>query len=233
MTIICSSSRHPENTIGLNRDIHTISFCSSCLLFKFPGDVLDNCPLDTWKSYLQRVVKIFILKIFKIYLPCSFFILKYIYLYVSRHRVQIIRKCISCLLFIAAHCLKLNRLSNDTIHPNVLLVALGRFNLREWRETGTETREVKSYKIHPEFAHTDSGDSDIAILVLRTSVDYSPVIKPICLWTGSINLENIIGKTGIVVGWGIDESGNYTTEPRMVRVPIVSQVRIFTSFLLL
>lgn len=92
------------------------------------------------------------------------------------------------------------------------------------------SREVARYKMHPDYAHTDSGEADLAILVLRTSVNYSPVIKPICLWTGSISLDNVIGKNGTVVGWGLDEHGNYTADPRLVSVPIVKQVR--PSFLL-
>lgn len=129
--------------------------------------------------------------------------------------------------FIAAHCLKISPESNDTLPANVLVVALGRFTLRNWREAGTVSREIATYIMHPDYAHTDSGDADLAIMILRTSVDYSPVIKPICLWTDSISLDNVIGKNGIVVGWGLDEHGNYTADPRLVSVPIVKQVRTF------
>jgi len=40
-------------------------------------------------------------------------------------------------LFSAAHCLKVSSSSNDTLPSNVLVVALGRFSLRQWRENGT------------------------------------------------------------------------------------------------
>jgi len=109
-------------------------------------------------------------------------------------------------------------------------VALGRFNLRQWRERGTINREVASYTIHPDYTNEDSGDSDLAILILRTAVEYSLFIKPICLWIGSNNLDEVVNRTGYVVGWGQDEFGNpNTAEPRMARVPIVSEVRIFTN----
>ncbi|XP_011057447.1 PREDICTED: LOW QUALITY PROTEIN: serine protease gd-like, partial [Acromyrmex echinatior] len=121
----------------------------------------------------------------------------------------------------AAHCLKLNFSSNFDIPPNVLVVALGRFNLRQWRERGTINREVASYTIHPNYTHEESGDSDLAILTLRTTVEYNLFIKPICLWTGSNNLDEVVNRIGYVVGWGQDEFGNpYTAEPRMARVPI-------------
>ncbi|KAG5330455.1 GD protease, partial [Acromyrmex heyeri] len=130
----------------------------------------------------------------------------------------------------AAHCLKLNFSSNFDIPPNVLVVALGRFNLRQWRERGTINREVASYTIHPNYTHEDSGDSDLAILTLRTTVEYSLFIKPICLWTGSNNLDEVVNRIGYVVGWGQDEFGNpYTAEPRMARVPIVSEVTCLRS----
>ncbi|XP_012521478.2 serine protease gd [Monomorium pharaonis] len=125
-----------------------------------------------------------------------------------------------------AYCLKLNSSGNDTIDPNNLFVAFGKLNSRQWRERGTITRDVASYKIHPDYAHTDIADFDLAILTLRIPVTYSPFIKPICLWFGPTNLQNVIDKTGYVVGWGQNFSGNfgqYTEEPRMTRVPIVSQ----------
>lgn len=109
--------------------------------------------------------------------------------------------------------------------PNELLVSLGIFKLTELHKTGNVNREVATYEVHPDYTHTDSGDADLAILVLRTSVDYSPVIKPICLWTGSISLDNVVDKNGLVVGWGADEHGNFTIDPRLISVPIVSQVR--------
>jgi len=132
-------------------------------------------------------------------------------------------------LFIAGHCLKLNSMNNETIHHNVLMVALGRFNLHQFREVGTVNREVASYTIHPEYAHATTGDCDLAILTLRTPVKYSPFIKPICLWSGPTDLQNVVNKLGYVVGWGKDEVGHFWTEdPRMAVMPIVSTVRTFT-----
>ncbi|XP_011867332.1 PREDICTED: chymotrypsin-C-like [Vollenhovia emeryi] len=123
----------------------------------------------------------------------------------------------------AAHCMKWNDTTNDTIPASVFEVALGRFNLRQWREGGSVNREVSSYTIHPDYAHTITGDSDLAILNLVEPVEFSSFIKPVCLWPGSDTLRNVIDKLGYVVGWGKDEHGNYPDTPRMVKVPIVSQ----------
>lgn len=160
--------------------------------------------------------------------------LKYIYcsisLYLPTDSTDY-EECISYIRFpfIAAHCLKFNFTSNETIHSNVLVVALGRFSLHHFHEGGTANREVANYTIHPDYAHETTGDSDLAILILRTPVEYSHFIKPICLWSGSLSLQNVVSRRGYVVGWGQDEFGNpYTEEPRMARMPIVSHVGTFT-----
>lgn len=132
------------------------------------------------------------------------------------------------IFFAAAQCLKLSETSNITIHPNVLVVALGRFNLRQWRERGAINREVENFTIHPDYAHTINADSDLAVLTLRTSVEFSPFIRPICLWSGSSDIQSVVNNTGWVVGWGEDELGRpYTEDPRMIRMPIINNVRIF------
>ncbi|XP_012143735.1 serine protease gd isoform X2 [Megachile rotundata] len=121
----------------------------------------------------------------------------------------------------AAHCFQLNDMN---LPVGTLLVTLGRYRLRDWREQGSVNREVAEYKLHPDFNPSGNADADLAVLILRESVEYSVAIKPICLWSGSINLENVVGKAGYVVGWGRDEFGNpYVQEPRQTKAPIVSQ----------
>ncbi|XP_024871471.1 serine protease gd-like [Temnothorax curvispinosus] len=126
----------------------------------------------------------------------------------------------------AAKCLQLSKSKNDIANPYKLEVALGQFELRQPGSTvvGNVTRKVASYKIHPDF-NIDASDSDLAILILETPVEFSPFIKPICLWSGSTNLENVVGRTGYVVGWLINEPNSpiLVSEPRMLRIPIVNQ----------
>ncbi|KAK2580271.1 hypothetical protein KPH14_012519 [Odynerus spinipes] len=124
----------------------------------------------------------------------------------------------------AAHCMKLDEV---TLPASTMLVSLGRYRLREWREPGSVNREVEEYRLHPNYKgdyKDQTADSDLAVLILREPVEFSPFIKPVCLWSGSTDLRDIVGFSGYVVGWGRDEFGNpYLAEPRMSMVPIVSQ----------
>ncbi|CAL7944456.1 unnamed protein product [Xylocopa violacea] len=122
----------------------------------------------------------------------------------------------------AAHCCQFQGMNIPVV---TLLVSVGRYQLRNWMEDGSVTREVKQYKIHPDYnADSKSADADLAILSLREKVEFSELIRPICFWSGSTNLEDVVGKIGYVVGWGRDEYGNpYVSEPRQTKSPIVRQ----------
>ncbi|XP_066592848.1 serine protease gd-like [Prorops nasuta] len=125
-------------------------------------------------------------------------------------------------LITAAHCLKLA--NGIDVPASAMLISLGRYRLRDWREKGSVNREVRTYYFHPDYKHRGSADSDLAIIVLRESVEFSRMIQPLCLWNGSPDLQPVVGKSGYVVGWGRDEFGNpYLSEPRMSTIPIVSQ----------
>ncbi|XP_036145161.1 transmembrane protease serine 11C isoform X2 [Monomorium pharaonis] len=128
----------------------------------------------------------------------------------------------------AAHCLK-NIIFNETINPNDLIVALGILNLSNQKKGNRINREVANYTIHPDYASRQrdfSADSDLAIVILTMPVEYSPFIKPICLWSTSTKLQNIFNNSGYFVGWSrtcceVDLSD--IDYPRMARVSIVSQ----------
>ncbi|CAK9810711.1 Serine protease gd [Anthophora quadrimaculata] len=121
----------------------------------------------------------------------------------------------------AAHCFQMD---NIDLPAGTLSVSLGRYRLQEWREKGSANREVAEYRLHPDYNTRGNADADLAVMILREKVEYNLVIKPICLWASSTNLENVVGKFGYVVGWGYDELGNqYAQEPRQTTAPIVSQ----------
>ena len=85
--------------------------------------------------------------------------------------------------------------------------------------------EISQINLHPDFHSVPSADSDLALLVLLNPVKFTPLIQPICLWSGPFELEQIVGKTGYVVGWGKEEKGQlYTGEPRVTIERIASQV---------
>ncbi|XP_017875824.1 spermosin-like isoform X2 [Ceratina calcarata] len=127
----------------------------------------------------------------------------------------------------AAHCFQLN---NMNLPIGVLAVSLGRHRLRNFLEEGSRNMEVAEYRLHPDYDASGSADADLGIIFLRERVEYSRWIKPICLWSGSTELQHVVGKSGYVVGWGRDENGNqYIEEPRMSKAPIVSHAVCFWS----
>ncbi|XP_011884108.1 PREDICTED: serine protease gd-like [Vollenhovia emeryi] len=123
----------------------------------------------------------------------------------------------------AGHCMKVHSSDNTTLHSNMLEVIMGRFNLDDLRGNGSANREVASYVIHPDCAHYLKATSDFAVLTLKKVVEFNPLIKPICLWSGLTQLEDVISRTGYVVGWGEDALNRRdVNDQRMVRATIVS-----------
>ncbi|XP_011858837.1 PREDICTED: serine protease gd-like, partial [Vollenhovia emeryi] len=112
---------------------------------------------------------------------------------------------------------------NDTVPPNMLAVVVGRFNLQLVQLNRDVIPRVKSYMIHPDYVHDRfTSDSNLAILTLWTPVEFNPFIRPICLWSGSPNLDTVVNRTGYVVGWGKEKFGNIE-EQRVKWATIVSQ----------
>ncbi|KFB37607.1 AGAP001707-PA-like protein [Anopheles sinensis] len=109
-------------------------------------------------------------------------------------------------LLTAGHCLYNENGKRDA---NELLTAPGMYNIDNFFETDIQMREVSSFVVHPDYFFDDTGmtEYDIAVMVLREALIYSDLVQPICLWTGSDNLEEIVGTTGLVSGWGVTEDG--------------------------
>ncbi|XP_071638392.1 serine protease gd-like [Temnothorax longispinosus] len=119
---------------------------------------------------------------------------------------------------------------SDVIHNN-MTVSLGQFKLSGERVVGTVNRKVASYKFHPDANWYYFVDSDLAILVLETPVVFSPFIRPICLWSSSTDLENVVDRTGYIVGWVKQREGRIiVSEPRMLRMSIVNQETCLRSY---
>lgn len=71
--------------------------------------------------------------------------------------------------------------------------------------------------------------SDIAIGKLSETVEYSEFIQPACLWTGDSDQSKIVGQNGVLVGWGRDETGVPTAEPKKIEIPVVSEQNCLRS----
>lgn len=149
------------------------------------------------------------------------------------------------LIVSAAHCVRSQR---QNLLPSEVLVILGKLNLQRWVPSNNEKIiEPESILVHPNYEPLNS-DADIAVIVMSEEVHFSKFIRPVCLWTGSNDLESVVGKKvllidrtillynffsgkwGTIVGWGKDGNGYLmTAEPKQTTQPIVSQEQCLSS----
>ncbi|XP_043484537.1 serine protease gd-like [Leptopilina heterotoma] len=119
-----------------------------------------------------------------------------------------------------AHCFIQNRAKIvDEVY-----VQLGKYYLDTENELESLGRTISEIRYHPDYIQIPypHSDSDLAILVLTDPVHYTMNIQPICLWNEPNDLDRIIGKSGIVVGWG-KYGENFNGEPQVMSEKIVSQ----------
>ena len=65
------------------------------------------------------------------------------------------------------------------------------------------TSSVSQFIIHPKWdANSESFDADIAISVLVRVIEFNKYVNSICLWVSSSGIDDLVGKTGTVAGWG-------------------------------
>lgn len=75
--------------------------------------------------------------------------------------------------------------------------------------------------LHPEYNSIDLQD-DIAILKLANRVTYTNSIQPACLWPeAQVELKNVVGKKGFVVGWGLTEEDGLAEVLHEGTMPVV------------
>ncbi|XP_050667416.1 serine protease gd-like [Leptidea sinapis] len=120
----------------------------------------------------------------------------------------------------AAHCMH----GKATItSKRDIVVKVGVFNLEDWGDDDiTVTRKLSFATVHESYNASNLAN-DILVMTLDRTVRFNENIKPACLWTGNPDLNQIVGKTGVVTGWGATETGpGGGGEPRMVRMPVVS-----------
>lgn len=121
----------------------------------------------------------------------------------------------------AAHCLKFD---SHIMSINEIVIILGKHNLDDFSEIGSQTMYTKDIIIHPDFMSKDTSfDADIAIILLRKPVQYSQYIRPLCIFSESI--KHFPGEKGTVIGWGKDHlEGTIKTYPSSIEMTLVSDV---------
>ncbi|XP_023713323.1 serine protease gd isoform X2 [Cryptotermes secundus] len=120
----------------------------------------------------------------------------------------------------AAHCVTKD---GKILAPRDFTVYLGRYDLRNRKEESSQEFDVSRIFVNP-FFNSSNFQADVAMLVLATTVLYTTNVRPVCLWNQrDISLESIVGKEGVVAGWGLDENGNTAQKLKMVKMPVVTQ----------
>ncbi|XP_077298945.1 chymotrypsinogen B2-like [Arctopsyche grandis] len=123
----------------------------------------------------------------------------------------------------AGHCLYEGNVAFKT---SQLLLKLGVYDISDWGENVVK-RDVEKIYIHPKY-EMSSIENDIGVLEFKP-VTLNSNLVPICLWSGDSDLTKVIGRTGTVVGWGIDEDGEISAVANQISMPIVSSEECYTS----
>jgi hypothetical protein len=87
------------------------------------------------------------------------------------------------------------------------------------------------FVIHPDWSYgSDQYDADIAIAILTRTITFSKFVKPICIWTSTTSHDDLIGRKGIVAGWGKTEFNAVSTDtPKWTEIPVVKMIDCLRS----
>ncbi|KAK9892388.1 hypothetical protein WA026_019840 [Henosepilachna vigintioctopunctata] len=131
-------------------------------------------------------------------------------------------------LITAAHCVT-KRNSEIPVRPEHLLVYLGKYFLRRWSNAALQERQIQDIFVHEYYDHM-STKNNIALLKLVKPVKSTQYVRPVCLWKGDSNLQNIIGESGVVIGWGFNEHGIITNKLIKTYMPVVPRETCIRSY---
>lgn len=125
----------------------------------------------------------------------------------------------------AAHCVY------ESGHPIIaerVIVHVGKYDFG-LADPHTQQFNVHRIIIHSGFTPTNLLD-DIAIIRLATQAIFTAYVKPICLWNSQRTaITEVIGKVGIVVGWGLNERDQLTKQLSQAHIPVVSSITCLQS----
>ena len=99
-----------------------------------------------------------------------------------------------------AHCIQ-DKQSYEKREVDTGVVYVGKHNLDNWNEKGSQSRRILKFIIHEEWKTFEKKyNADIAIIVMDAPVEYSQYIRPICIWEFSDDLNDVIGQKAILAG---------------------------------
>ncbi|CAH2098472.1 unnamed protein product [Euphydryas editha] len=125
----------------------------------------------------------------------------------------------------AAHCVTIN---GAAVLPEILGVNVGKHNLIGGDVTSQE-RGVYEVIVHEEFVRKTL-DNDIALLKMKSPVEFNSNVQPACIWFDKLkeklSSDNVLGT---VTGWGFDQTESLSTVLREVTMPIVGDLDCIRS----
>lgn len=135
------------------------------------------------------------------------------------------------LVITAAHCIhyKMDPIVRKAEEASFYI---GKHNLESLNaEKNYIVSGVTQFVIHPDWdSNDDRYDADIAIAVLFRTVPFNKFVKPICLWLGSPSYNDLIGRNGVVAGWGKTEFDAVSTnQPKWTEIPVVNELQCIRS----
>jgi secreted trypsin-like serine protease len=108
---------------------------------------------------------------------------------------------------------------------------LGKHNINLLSEQYNVVSSVVKFVIHPDWnSNDDRYDADIAIAVLTRKISFNKFIIPICLWTSTSNTDDLVGKTGVIAGWGKTKVNASTSlTPKWAKIQVVDLLTCIRS----
>uniref|UniRef100_A0AAG5DIG3 Peptidase S1 domain-containing protein n=1 Tax=Anopheles atroparvus TaxID=41427 RepID=A0AAG5DIG3_ANOAO len=117
----------------------------------------------------------------------------------------------------SAHCfVAFNRL----VHEDLITVHVGRLDLNASSD-GLQVLNVSKIIPHPKFVLSIGIEYDIAILKLSTDIVMSWSVRPVCVWDMGDDDRQLVGQTGTVVGFGLNENDELSGKLQKAELTVV------------
>jgi hypothetical protein len=131
--------------------------------------------------------------------------------------------------FTAAHCFSTKGRS-ETVAAEDVIAMLGKHYLNDFNESGSINSSLSEIILHPDLSNSlnSSYDADIAILVLIDPINFTDLIRPVCLPEQSF--DDVTG-VGVNVGWGQSQRNHFhDIKPNGLEIPVINSTHCFSQF---
>uniref|UniRef100_A0A182N5Z8 Peptidase S1 domain-containing protein n=1 Tax=Anopheles dirus TaxID=7168 RepID=A0A182N5Z8_9DIPT len=116
----------------------------------------------------------------------------------------------------AAHCL---HSAHGIIATNRVLLHVGR-NQLSVNDVQTRSYVPEEFFIHPGYRQHHIKD-DIALIKLANHVEITDYIQPVCVWPATDSQDEVVGKLGTVIGFGLKDTTAMSDVLLEAEVPVV------------